>query len=80
MARHVIASAEKMSITVYPNSQSCWHFDDKIAQKFLLESIGAPLVPTYVIYTPQAACQWIHNTSFPKVFLITTNIQPWLGN
>jgi glutathione synthase/RimK-type ligase-like ATP-grasp enzyme len=68
IARHIIASAEKMGITVYPNSQTCWHFDDKIAQKYLLESIGAPLVPTYVFYTLEDACQWIDKTSFPKVF------------
>ena len=31
-------------IKVYPDLRSSWHYDDKISQKYLLESIKAPLV------------------------------------
>jgi len=68
IARHVIMAAEAQNITVFPNASTCWHFDDKIAQKYLLESIGAPLVPTYVFYDLKGALQWIDRASFPKVF------------
>ena len=68
MARHVIRAVEMMGVKVFPNASSCWHFDDKIAQKYLLESVGAPLVPTYVFYDLKEALQWIDRTSFPKVF------------
>jgi glutathione synthase/RimK-type ligase-like ATP-grasp enzyme len=68
VARHILRSAEKMGLKVYPNIFSCWHFDDKIAQKYLLESINAPLVPTYVFYTMDQAVSWIKKTTFPKVF------------
>ena len=68
MARHVITAAEVMGIKVFPGSSTCWHFDDKIAQKYLLEAIGAPLVPTYVFYDLEKALNWIERTSFPKVF------------
>src|SRR5687768_4050007 len=44
-ARHVIMAAEAMGITVFPSTNTCWHFDDKIAQKYLLEAIRAPFVP-----------------------------------
>jgi len=67
-ARQVIASAEKMEIEVFPNTATCWHYDDKIAQKYLLESIGAPLVPTYVFYDKKEAMEWIDLAEFPKVF------------
>jgi len=68
MARHVIRAAEMMGLAVFPNTATCWHFDDKVAQKYLLEAVGAPLVPTYVFYDLDIALDWIGRTSFPKVF------------
>ena len=68
MARHVIRAAEMMGVKVFPNTSSCWHFDDKIAQKYLLEAVGAPLVPTHVFYDLKEALRWIDQASFPKVF------------
>lgn len=68
MALDVIRAAEKMGLKVFPKTETCWHFDDKIAQKYLLEAVGAPLVPTYVFYTFREAAEWIDHTSFPKVF------------
>jgi glutathione synthase/RimK-type ligase-like ATP-grasp enzyme len=68
MARHVIRAAEAMGVVVFPNTPTCWHFDDKVAQKYLLEAVGAPLVPTYVFYDLSEALQWIDRAVFPKVF------------
>ena len=42
IARSVLLSAEQMGLVVFPNHATNWHFDDKLAQKYLLESIGAP--------------------------------------
>ena len=68
IARHVIRAAEMMGVKVFPSISTCWHFDNKIAQKYLLEAIGAPLVPTYVFYDLKEALGWIDRASFPKVF------------
>ena len=68
MARSVIMAVEAMGVKVFPSVYTCWHFDDKIAQKYLLEAIGAPLVPTYVLYDLEEALRWIDRASFPKVF------------
>jgi len=67
-ARQLILSVEKMGIKVYPNSNTCWHFDDKVGQKYLLEAIDAPLVPSFVFYEKQKALDWIKMTSFPIIF------------
>lgn len=67
-ARHVIMAAETMGIKVFPSSSTCWYFDDKLAQKYLLEAIGAPLVPTYVFYDLPETLGWIDQASYPKVF------------
>jgi glutathione synthase/RimK-type ligase-like ATP-grasp enzyme len=68
MARDVIMAAETMGVKVFPSTPTCWHFDNKIAQKYLLEAIGAPLVPTCVFYDLKQALSWIDRASFPKVF------------
>ena len=67
-AKSLILSLEAQGVTCFPDSHTCWHFDDKIAQKYLLESIGAPLVPSYVFYTKKEALDWVECASFPKVF------------
>ena len=67
MARHVLTSAEKMGLMVFPDGATCWHFDDKVAQKYLLEAIGAPLVPTYVFYDERRALEWLEDATYPMV-------------
>jgi len=72
VARSIILAAESMGLLVFPNTDTCWHFDDKIAQKYLLEAIGAPLVPIRLFYQMDHALAWIAATSFPKVFKLRT--------
>jgi hypothetical protein len=68
VARAVIAAAEARGILVFPSSDTCWHYDDKIAQKHLLEAIGAPIIPTWIFTDAQAAKEWIAGATWPKVF------------
>jgi glutathione synthase/RimK-type ligase-like ATP-grasp enzyme len=68
IAKCVIAAAEKTGIKVFPNTATCWHFDDKVAQKYLLEAVRAPLVPSYVFCIRDTALRWVENATFPKVF------------
>jgi glutathione synthase/RimK-type ligase-like ATP-grasp enzyme len=67
-ARQLILSIETAGKKVFPNSNTCWHFDDKVGQKYLLEAVKAPLVTTWVFYTQKEALIWANNTTFPKVF------------
>lgn len=67
-ARQLIASAKEMGIVVFPDIDTCWHYDDKVGQKYLLEAIGAPLVPSHVFYDKKAALDWVARTDFPKVW------------
>ncbi|MDR8390249.1 hypothetical protein NC796_03795 [Aliifodinibius sp. S!AR15-10] len=67
-AKQLIYSLQTAGIKVFPDFHTAWHFDDKVGQKYLLEAIGAPFVPTYVFYDKQEAQQWIDKTTFPKVF------------
>lgn len=67
-AKQLTYSLETSGKTVFPDFKTVWHFDDKVGQKYLLESIGAPLVNSYVFYTKKEAIYWIKTTTFPKVF------------
>lgn len=67
-AKQLLYSLEEAGKKVFPNWHTCWHFDDKVGQKYLLEAVGAPLVPSYVFYTKEEAMAWIAQTTFPKVF------------
>ncbi len=67
-ARQLIYSVEMMGKLVFPSAKTCWHFDDKVGQKYLLEVVGAPVVPSHVFYDRQEALDWVENTTYPKVF------------
>jgi glutathione synthase/RimK-type ligase-like ATP-grasp enzyme len=68
MAKFIIKAVENMNIKVFPDYNTAWHYDDKVAQKYLLESVNAPLVNTFVFYDKEQALKWVEDTTFPKVF------------
>lgn len=68
MAKSLMYAIEQAGIKIFPNFNTAWHFDDKVGQKYLLEAINAPIVPTWVFYDKQEALNWIKDTQFPKVF------------
>ena len=67
-SKRILFSLEHTGVKVFPDFKTGWHFDDKVAQKYLFEAIGAPTVPSYVFYDKKVAQQWVDNTCFPKVF------------
>ena len=67
-ARQLIISVEKMGLKVFPNTNTVWHFDDKLGQKYLFEALDAPLIKSYLFYDLKTSLSWIKKTQFPKVF------------
>lgn len=67
-AKQMLFSLQHAGKKVFPSFNTNWHFDDKVGQKYLLENIGAPLIPSYVFYSKEEALRWLNNTNFPKVF------------
>src|SRR5690606_4274674 len=67
-AKKILFALEHAGISVFPNFNTAWHFDDKVAQKYLLEAIGAPLVPSYVFYDKASAMGWARQASYPVIF------------
>ena len=67
-ARSVLLTAEQRRLRVYPDHRTVWHFDDKVAQKYLLEAIDAPIAPTWVFFDRRDAEQFLSAATFPLVF------------
>ncbi|WP_018526594.1 ATP-grasp domain-containing protein [Alkalispirochaeta alkalica] len=66
-ARQLTYSLEQAGIKVFPDSRTCWHFDDKVGQKYLLESLATPLVKTFVFYEKNTALEWSRSVRYPVV-------------
>lgn len=67
-AKQLLYSVQASGKLVFPDYHTIWHFDDKVGQKYFLETLDAPLVPSYVFYDKNEALSWVRQTDFPKVF------------
>jgi hypothetical protein len=70
-AKELIYSLEKMGKTVFPNFSTSYFYDNKVGQKYLLEAINAPVIPTNIFYNKNSAISWANKTIFPKVFKLS---------
>lgn len=68
LAKKISFALEHAGIKVFPDFKTAWHFDDKVAQKYLLEVIDAPMISSYVFYDKRKALDWSKAVSYPKVF------------
>jgi glutathione synthase/RimK-type ligase-like ATP-grasp enzyme len=58
---------EQLGIAVYPDRKTSWHYDDKIAQTYLLEAVGLPTPKTWVWFDAEAAAAWARSAKYPIV-------------
>ncbi len=80
ICNYVFNSADKMNIKTFPNYNTRWHFDDKVAQKYLLEGINAPYIESQAFYDEEEAIKFSKSTSYPVVAKLkggagSTNVQ-----
>lgn len=68
VANSILFSIQGTGKSIYPNFNTTWHFDNKIGQRYLFDSLKIPHIPTYIFFHKNEAQQWISQTSFPKVF------------
>ena len=68
IARPILSALEHSGIKVFPDFRTAWHFDDKVAQKYLFEALDIPAVPAHVFVARENALAWIKQAEFPKVF------------
>ena len=68
MARRLLPVIEReLKMSVYPDQNTCWHYDDKIAQAYLLQAIGVPIPITWIWYDREQAHAWAKEVQYPLV-------------
>ena len=67
-ARSILNSAKKMGLKVFPDHNTSWHFDDKIAETYLLQAVGAPLPESWIFYFEDECVKWLETEAqYPLV-------------
>ncbi|AMV73145.1 ATP-grasp domain-containing protein [Desulfuromonas sp. DDH964] len=56
---------------VFPNTDTAWHFDEKIFQFHLLKTLEAPVPESWVFWDFAAASDWARQAAYPLVFKLT---------
>lgn len=68
IARRLLPVIEwELGLVVYPDQHTCWHYDDKIAQAFLLEAADIATPKTWVWFEKESALEWSRNADYPMV-------------
>lgn len=67
-ARSILLAVAKRGLRVFPDHNTCWHFDDKVAQAYLLQAINAPLADTWTFFGKRVAQEFLGRASYPLVF------------
>ncbi len=72
IARRLLPVVEyEMKLAVYPDQNTCWHYDDKIAQAYLLKAANIPIPQTWVWFDREQATRWAEKTTYPFVLKLT---------
>jgi len=69
IAHSLLRVVEKeLGVKCYPDMNTCWHYDDKIRQYYLLRAHNLPITESYIFYDTVKALRWMENTPLPVVF------------
>lgn len=67
-AQHILDIAEKKGLKVYPDHQTGWHFDDKVAEMYAFQAVEAPIPDSWVFYEEEKCISWLESTAnYPLV-------------
>lgn len=58
-ARSILFAAKKMGLKVFPDFDDSWHFDDKVAEMYILEALNAPIPASFVYYDKESVIKSI---------------------
>ncbi|MEA4914548.1 MAG: hypothetical protein VB068_12740 [Petrimonas sp.] len=67
-AQNILNIAAKQGVKVFPDYNTGWHFDDKIAEMYAFEAVGAPIPESWVFYDLKKCLEWLKNEAeYPLV-------------
>lgn len=61
VGRSVLFAANMMGLKVFPDYNTAWHFDDKIAETYLLQTADAPIPNSWMFYLLEDCIYWLEN-------------------
>lgn len=64
-ARSILYSAAHIGVATFPSFYEAWHFDDKIAQMYLLDAVRAPMPRSYVYYDQASYSEAVQAGAIP---------------
>lgn len=56
---------------VFPDTFTSWHYDEKVAQHYLLSALNAPTPRSWVFWNKEEALAWTRTAEFPIVFKLS---------
>jgi glutathione synthase/RimK-type ligase-like ATP-grasp enzyme len=66
MARRMIPVLDRLlNGCIYPDTQTYWHYDDKVAEAFLFDAIGIPTPATWVFWSYEEAMAFLRQAKYP---------------
>ena len=72
-AQKILFSIEHMlKIPVFPDISTSWHYDEKVVQYYLLQSINAPVPDTWIFWKSDQAFEWAKTASYPVIFKLSS--------
>ena len=64
----ILFTAKNMGLKIFPDYNTVWHFDDKIAETYLLQSAGAPIPNSWMFYLLEDCVVWLRgNAKYPLI-------------
>jgi glutathione synthase/RimK-type ligase-like ATP-grasp enzyme len=68
IGRSILNSAARTGMKTFPDFNTSWHFDDKIAETYLLQSVSAPIPDSWMFYLIDDCLEWIEKQAkFPLI-------------
>ena len=61
--RSVLRAARAAGARVFPDEPDAWHFDDKVAQSYLLSALGAPIPKWKVFHSMPEYLEWLSESA-----------------
>ena len=55
-----------LKIKCFPDLNTCWHYDDKIRQFYIFNSLGYPLIESYIFWEKENALKWADRAELPR--------------
>ena len=71
LAKRILFALEHAGIPVFPNFKTAWYFDDKVAQKYLFESLDISHAKSYIFISYREALRFVRKAKYPLIFKLS---------